>query len=224
MRGWLNPSCGAACGWSRLPKTVRDQNARRAIHGPNCTPDENGPELHAHPARSDVIHVKACSHSLSWNLPVIRRKVLAVKNTSATAVILLALCMSASGQQPTHGLGTYSVSPPHLGAAIGERVVSFEIHISAGEVLAVSNLPIGWYVVVDNDPSWQTKISGNARVGAASLDPDEFQKLRLVVKKDEFYLKFAVAGTASVTKDFQKERHVALKMSDFSVTAADHER
>jgi len=57
-------------------------------------------------------------------------------------------------------------------------------------------------------------------VGAAALSPEQFQKLQLMVKKDETHSKFAVSGTVSVTKDFEKERHIQLKMEEFGVTAA----
>jgi CYTH domain-containing protein len=74
-----------------------------------------------------------------------------------------------------------------------------------------------WYLVIDNDPSWRTKISGNTLIGAASLTSEEFKRIRLQVKKDETYLTFSLSGMASVTKDFEKERRVPLKMSDFAV-------
>ena len=145
---------------------------------------------------------------------------LAVKSTFIAVVVSLALVMAALGQQPAKRKA-YSVSVPRLTTTTGERVVSFDIRITAGEVQALSNVPIGWYVVVDNDPSWRTKVSGNTTVGAASLSADEFQKIRLVVNSDETYLKFAVTGTVSVTKDFAKERPITLKTADFLVTAAE---
>ncbi len=137
------------------------------------------------------------------------------------AVLLLSLAVSAVAQNTSHKGETVSVSVSHLVSSAGERVVSFEIEVTAGTVQAASNLPIGWYVVVDNDASWRTKVKGNTTVGAAALSADDFQKIRLTVKKDEAYLKFALSGMVSVTKDFQKERRVALKMDDFAMNGSE---
>jgi len=112
----------------------------------------------------------------------------------------------------------YTVSIPHLRFFSGESVVSFEIDVSAGAIQSVANIPVGWYFVVDNDASWQTKITANSTVGAASLTAEEFKKLQFVIKKNEFGdLKFELSGAVSVTKDYEKEKQLALKMSDFAV-------
>ena len=113
----------------------------------------------------------------------------------------------------------YSVRIPGLRVAPGESVVSFEIYITAGAIQSVLNVPVGWYLVVDNDASWQTKIKANTTVGAAALKPEDFKRFRFLVKKNEFGdLKFELAGTVSVTKNFQQERPIQLKMSDFALT------
>jgi hypothetical protein len=64
------------------------------------------------------------------------------------------------------------------------------------------------------------KVTANTTVGAAALTAEQFQKIQLVVKKDETYSNFAISGTVSVTKDFEKERHIQLKVEEFGVTAA----
>jgi hypothetical protein len=83
--------------------------------------------------------------------------VLGVRLTAIAAVILLVISSSVTAP---HGANApsgsvYSISVPLLKTFAGERVVSFEIDLTAGTVQAVSNLPIGWYVVVDNDASWK---------------------------------------------------------------------
>ena len=114
----------------------------------------------------------------------------------------------------------YGVSIPNLPVAPGESIVSFEINVTAGAIQSVMNVPVGWYLVVDNDASWRTKIKANTTVGAAALKPEDFKQLRFVVKKNEFGdLKFKLTGTVSVTKDFQQERPIQLITSDFAVTA-----
>jgi len=97
-------------------------------------------------------------------------------------------------------------------------VVSFEVDVTAGAFESASNLPVGWYIAIDNDASWQTKITANTTVGAAALKPEEFEKLRFSIDKNESGgLKFRLSGIVSVTKDFQKSRPIPLKMGDFAV-------
>ncbi len=136
------------------------------------------------------------------------------------AVLLTASVMVAA-QNTEKTNETVSFRVPHVATSTGERIVSFEIKLTSGMVEAVSNLPMGWYVEVDNDPSWDTTIEGNIRVGAAALDPDEFRKLRITVQKDTTYSPFAVSGTVAVTTDFEKTRNIALSAADFEMSKPD---
>ena len=102
----------------------------------------------------------------------------------------------------------------------GERIVSFEIRISAGAFRIISNLPVGWTVVIDNDASWQTRVTGSPEVGAAALS-EELKELRFLIEKNKFEdSKFRVEGTVSVTKDFQQTRKIWLNSSDLYLTPA----
>ena len=113
----------------------------------------------------------------------------------------------------------YTVSIPNVQLAPGEVVVSFEIDITAGAIASVSEIPVGWYLNLDNDASWQTTVKANTQVGAASLSSKDLRELHFVVRKNEFGdLKFNLAGVVSVTKDYQKEKHLKLQMTDFTVT------
>lgn len=87
-------------------------------------------------------------------------------------------------------------------------------------VQSISNLPLGWDVQVDNDPSWHTTIKGNIRVGAAGLGANEFCKLRIAIQKDTTYSKFSVSGKVAVTTDFEKTRNIALVGGDFKLAAS----
>jgi len=98
-----------------------------------------------------------------------------------------------------------------------ERVVAFEIDLTSGMVVSLSNLPKGWYVVVDNDASWRTKVRGNTLVGAAALDPQGFRNIQLTVEKNESLLPFAVSGEVSVTTNSGKERLIRLGKADMSI-------
>jgi hypothetical protein len=101
----------------------------------------------------------------------------------------------------------------------GAAIVAFEVDIAAGAVQSISNIPIGWYITIDNNASWQTRIKANSQLGSASLTPQALSKCEIVVRKNEFGdLKFQVTGTVSSTKDYREERQVHLSMGDFSVT------
>ncbi|HUA32513.1 MAG TPA: hypothetical protein VMA09_02830 [Candidatus Binataceae bacterium] len=127
---------------------------------------------------------------------------------------ILMLAPAAFAQQTTE----YIVSIPKLRVSTDDSVVSFEVDVTAGAFESASNLPVGWYIAIDNDASWQTKITANTTVGAAALKPEEFEKLRFSIDKNESGgLKFRLSGIVSVTKDFQKSRPIPLKMGDFAV-------
>jgi hypothetical protein len=113
----------------------------------------------------------------------------------------------------------YSVSVQQLkGAAKEERVVSFEFKVAAGAIRSVSNVPVGWKIVIDNDPSWQTTVRASVVVGSAALQPEDLRSVRLTVEKNEFGdLKFAVSGVVSLTGNFESERGVQLAMQDFAI-------
>jgi hypothetical protein len=131
------------------------------------------------------------------------------------SLALMLLVSAGAAEKPAE----YTVSISNVRVSAGESVVSFEIDVTAGAFESVSDVPVGWYLTVDNDASWQTKIKANTTVGAAALKPEDLRKLRFKVKKNEFGdLKFDLAGTVSVTKDYQKERPLHLKMSDFALT------
>jgi len=129
-------------------------------------------------------------------------------------ILLMVVNAAAAGKTDI-----YTVSIPNLRVSAGESVVSFEVDVTAGAIQSVSNIPLGWYFVVDNDASWLTKIKANSTVGAASLKPEDLRKVQFVVKKNEFGdLKFELSGVVSVTKDYKKERQLRLKMGDFALT------
>ena len=102
------------------------------------------------------------------------------------AVLLAGILVVFAGVESSQQIAKYSVSIPDLKVANGERVVSLEIDIRAGAVESVSNIPVGWNFVIDNDPSWQPKITATTIVGGASLTPSDLKKIQFTVRKNEF--------------------------------------
>lgn len=133
------------------------------------------------------------------------------------ALILLAMPFDLCS---TENIERYGISISNLQMADDEKIVSFTFRMTAAAVQSVENIPVGWYLTVDNDASWQTHIKANTMIGSAALTLEEFKSLKLIIKKNEFMdLKFGLSATVSLTKDYEKERQVSITMSDFSIAA-----
>ena len=129
-------------------------------------------------------------------------------------LVLLAGSMVMAGDK-------YKVAIRQLQVPAGESIVSFEITLIGGRFVDVSNLPLGWHLEIDNDPSWQTEATGSVIVGAAWLAPETFKKLQLVIEKSDLpELKLSVSGTVSVSKNYETTATIPLKMSDFALAPA----
>ena len=150
---------------------------------------------------------------------MIQRRVLNVKRLFVAIGFMVIGSLAAIPQTNLSKNPVVYVSIPHVNVQQGERVVSFQVRLTAGMVRGVSNLPKGWHVAIDNDASWRTQVKGNTLVGAAAMSVQELENVRFEVEKDETYLKFSLQGTFAATKDFEKERRITLTMKDFAVSS-----
>jgi hypothetical protein len=130
------------------------------------------------------------------------------------AFSLAVLCSSASHRARRQ---TFSVSIPNLPVGTKERIVGFEIHVSSGRTAALPNIPIGWNLSVDNDPSWKTELEASSRVGASALAPGFFRNFLCIEKNESLGLPFGIAGEISVTEDFVKARKIPVAMKDIDL-------
>lgn len=138
-----------------------------------------------------------------------------------TLALLLLLIGSPVDIRSAEKKEALSLSISGLEALDDEMIVSFSISVTAGAFQSIENIPIGWYLSIDNDASWQTKIKANTIVGAASISTKDFKRIKLIIIKNEFMdLKFALSGVVSLTKDYEKERQVPLRLSNFSIVPA----
>jgi len=135
-------------------------------------------------------------------------------------VAILWLCLGqCQAQAPKHHV--FSIQNVQLRS--GERIVGLELHIVAGAFDSFDSLPVGWYITIDNDASWQTSVEANARVGAAALDMGSLRKIRVGILENEFNdLKFQVSGTVIVTTDFVNERRIELTANNFGPEKRSH--
>jgi hypothetical protein len=95
-----------------------------------------------------------------------------------------------------------------------ERIGGFVVRITAGRIARLTSVPIGWNISIDNDPSWNTSITGSLTVGAAALGPDFFKDFLVIEMNEYMGLKFNVVMEVVVTKDFQSERTISLGLRD----------
>ncbi len=112
---------------------------------------------------------------------------------------------------------TLCVSIPNLQLSNKVRVVGFQIHIASGRIAALPNIPVGWNVSVDNNPSWTTEIEASSKVGAAAVDPGFFREFLFIEKDESLDVPFQISGEIVVTEDFATETRIQIGMKDFSI-------
>lgn len=104
----------------------------------------------------------------------------AVGAVALTLASAFALCGS-SARADQNGQPLYiSIKVPALRA--DERITSFRIDLRGARIKALPDVPAGWLVNVDNDPSWETSVSGVVIVGAAALGADGFHDILAIEK------------------------------------------
>lgn len=112
---------------------------------------------------------------------------------------------------------TLCVSIPNLQVGTKERVVGFEIHVASGRIAALPNIPVGWSVSVENNPSWTIEIKASSKVGAAAVAPGFFREFLLIEKDESLDVPFQISGEIVVTEDFATERRIQIGMKDFTI-------
>lgn len=132
----------------------------------------------------------------------------------ARAFALATLALLLIGPQ-VHAQTTLQVSIPSLHLQNNERIVGFELHVRSGRIAKMPNVPIGWSISIDNDPSWDTSLKGSIIVGAAALDADFLQHFVIVETEMDSDRSFELRGTVFASTDFVKVRKIALSANDF---------
>jgi hypothetical protein len=132
----------------------------------------------------------------------------------ARAFALAALALLLIGPQ-LHAQTTLLVSIPSLHLQKNERIVGFELHVRSGRIAKMPNVPIGWSISIDNDPSWDTSLKGSIIVGAAALDTDSLQHFVIVETEVDSDRPFDLRGTVFASTDFVNVRKISLSAKDF---------
>jgi len=108
-----------------------------------------------------------------------------------------------------------SLAALHIGAT--ERVVGFDFEVASGRIAQITDIPIGWNISVDNDPSWNTKIHASLQVAAAALDDSFFKEFVVIEKELNAKSPFEIVGKVVVSTDFSKVREIQVGMKDFTI-------
>jgi hypothetical protein len=139
---------------------------------------------------------------------------------SARFVFLLAATVTGllmpGGAAPTD-TRVVSVSLPALQIGAEERVVGFHFQVTSGRIAQIADVPIGWNISVDNDPSWNTKIDASIIVAAAAVDASFFNDFAVLEKDGSSETPFEIKGEVIVSGDFSKFRRIQVKMKDFTI-------
>jgi hypothetical protein len=128
------------------------------------------------------------------------------------AVVMFAVNASSQGQR-------LLVSIPALKLEANERIIGIDFHVHSGMITQLPKVARGWSTSVDNDPSWNTRISGSLAVGAAALDADFFRDFMGIEVESDAPADhpFSLSGEIIVTSDFATERRIKLVMKDFAL-------
>ncbi len=64
----------------------------------------------------------------------------------------------------------YEISLRHVPLKRSERISGIKINLNSGRIHSMPQIPVGWNIVIDNNPSWMTSFNAKIIVGAAALD------------------------------------------------------
>ena len=101
-----------------------------------------------------------------------------------------------------------------------ERIVGFELKVTAGAIRSVPNVPAGWYISISNDAIGVGEMRGNAQVGAAALDQSYFNSFVSIERRELGDLKFRIELEVALTADFVNERHANFDMDKLVTSGA----
>jgi len=112
------------------------------------------------------------------------------------------------------------VSFPRIRLVEGERIVGFELTVTAATIDTVARVPLDWSLKLDVASGLQTVLSGTCGHGAGALESaQELPHVTVVLDepRDRASPQFDAEATLQITTDFQSTRPVKLKLSDLVV-------
>lgn len=111
----------------------------------------------------------------------------------------------------------YMLSFKNLNLLDDERITSFSIAFLSGKINSYYNVPLGWQIEIDNHESWNTKMTGNAGVGAASLREVDFSNFVKIEKSRFAKGQIEIKAELTTTIDFDKENKIAINKKNIEL-------
>ena len=145
---------------------------------------------------------------------------MAIRGRAIGVTILLLFSLSWRGIGASQGLAP---SQRHGGLLLkdfqvpkGARVVGYEIHLVGGAFESITDIPNGWHVAFENDPSWKASFDAHAKPGAAALDEKALRSIWLQITRNEVGdTQFNVWGSLTVASNLGVEKEVPLSSFSF---------
>ena len=148
-----------------------------------------------------------------------RRRSAIIQSLVVSAFLLLLQPVTTQAQE-AEPEDVWVVSIPHLALPPGERVVGFSVRLKTAMVSSLPKIPWGWSITIDNDLSWNTRVSGHIQVGVAAFedenDASAFFRDFLVIERPPKEVSvrsqpFDLTIELMTTVDFDVTKHILLK-------------
>lgn len=62
-----------------------------------------------------------------------------------------------------------------------ESIVGIKVTVTGGAIASLSEVPVGWRIAIDNDPSWKTTLTASVIVASAALGPEYVSRSFLAI-------------------------------------------
>ena len=145
---------------------------------------------------------------------------------------LAVMPLRADGIDPAPKLGKKIVPKPGKKIVVafpdfplrnGERIVSFSVTVTTGQVHAIANIPPDWSVHLNADISWKPVVSGGCHHGAGALTAMRtIPSLTVEPHAQQFKTQppFNMEATVDTTVDFEAVKTRSFSISELKLTAA----
>ena len=128
-----------------------------------------------------------------------------MRNALTAVVFVLAAASSFAGAQPEcRAPGpTFNVSFPTFQIPSGERIVGFELSVTAADVVGVAHIPRGWSVKLDSDKPTR-KVSASIHRGNEAIQTvAELPTVAIVVNAATGGQSLELEGIVYTSADFE---------------------